>query len=112
MSNSTLVSHVDTNLVTRAQLANVATPDATDTFKPVPHIELVERLTAELSTRSISITKEQFALRHDGSRLFGTMDLTLNGIEGACASLGFRTANDRSGRHGLCITPSLRSQKN
>ncbi len=95
-SNSTLVSHVDTSLVTRVELAKVITPDATETFKPVPHLELIETIEAQLLKRDIRIIKEQFALRHDGSRLFGTFDLTLNGIEGACASMGFRTSNDRS----------------
>ena len=40
MHNATLMSHVDTDLVSREQLALVETPDATRSFKPIPHIEL------------------------------------------------------------------------
>jgi len=32
----------------------------------------------------------------NGMRLFGTLDLTLNGINGTCASLGLRTANNKT----------------
>src|SRR5205814_5361777 len=39
---------------------------------------------------------EQFAVRSDGSRMFGTFDLSLERIEGSCASLGCITANDRT----------------
>ena len=46
MQNATLMSHVDTDLVTREQLALVETPDATRSFKPVPHIELIATLEA------------------------------------------------------------------
>ncbi len=34
MQNAQLMSHVDTDLVTREQLALVETPDATRSFKP------------------------------------------------------------------------------
>jgi hypothetical protein len=93
--SSTLISHVDTHKVTREQLAMVPTPMATATFKPIPHIELVEKLTSVLQAVNISIDREQFALRHDGLRLFATFDLSLNGIPGSAAALGLRTGNDR-----------------
>lgn len=95
-NGSTLMAHVDCNKVTRAELETIPTPMGTDTFKPVSHIELVTSLQAILDSKGISIVKEQFAVRADGSRLFGTFDLSLEGIEGSCASLGFRTANDRT----------------
>jgi hypothetical protein len=40
MQNAQLLSHVDTDLVTREQLALVETPAATRSFKPVPHVGL------------------------------------------------------------------------
>lgn len=91
-----LMAHVDCNKVTRQELEAIPTPQGTDTFKPVSHIELVAGIQAILSRKGIEIVKEQFAVRADGSRLFGTFDLSLNGLEGSCASLGFRTANDRT----------------
>jgi hypothetical protein len=63
MQNATLRSHVDTDLVNREQLALVGTPDATRSFKPVPHIELISTLEDVLRENRIAIRKEQFALR-------------------------------------------------
>ena len=95
-TGAVLVSHVDTNKVSREELAAIPTPTGTDTFKPVAHIELVMAMQAILETKGIAIVKEQFAVRADGSRLFGTFDLAMDGVLGSCASLGFRTANDRT----------------
>lgn len=107
-SAARLISMVDTSLVTRAQLRAIPAPVATDTFKPVPHIELVETLEKGFNARGISIVEEQFAIRADGSRLFGTFDLSLNGVPGSHAAFGFRQANDRSmalqGVAGLRVT--------
>jgi hypothetical protein len=98
-----LSAHKNTNLVTREQLAALAPVVGTDTFKPIPHIELILSLEQVLSSRGISIlqtnagvNREQFAMSKDGSRLFGVIDLAKNGIDGTTASLGLRTANNRS----------------
>jgi microcystin degradation protein MlrC len=56
-------------------LALVETPDATRSFKPVPHIELIDTLEHVLKLNHIAIRKEQFALRRDGSTLFGVLQL-------------------------------------
>src|SRR5437899_8411695 len=95
-TGATLIAHCDTNMVSREQLAAIPTPEGTDTFRPVPHTELVMSIEAILETKGISITKEQFAVRADGSRLFATFDLSLEGIAGSCGALGMRTGNDRT----------------
>jgi hypothetical protein len=95
-AGSVLSAHIDTNLVTREQLAALPAVIGTDSFKPVAHIELVQSLERKLNDRGIQIVREQFAMGRKGDLLFGTMDLTLNGIGGTCASLGLRTANDRT----------------
>jgi hypothetical protein len=97
-----LMAHAGANLVTREQLAALPEVVGTDSFKPVAHYELVISLEKVLADRGIAIRevgglrKEQFAISKDGMRLFGTMDLIKNGIEGTCASLGFRTANNKT----------------
>lgn len=91
------------SLVTREQIAALPPVQGTDSFKPIPHIELIVGLESVLNSRGIQIAetnqglkKEQFAIGKGGYRLFGTMDLTLNGIGGTCASLGLRTANNKT----------------
>lgn len=101
-----LSAHVDTNLVTREHLAALPPVVGTDTFMPIPHIELIVSLESILNDRGITIrqnasglNREQFAISKDGSRLFGTLDLigpTMGDIEGSTASLGLRTANNRT----------------
>jgi Domain of unknown function (DUF932) len=102
-SAAVLSAHTNTNLVTREQLRALPTVAGTSTFKPVAHIELVETLENQLNERGIQIArdasgllKEQYSLSENGLKLFGTLDLTLNGVEGMCASLGLRQALDRS----------------
>jgi hypothetical protein len=96
MSETAILSaHKDTNLVTRETLRALPAVIGTDTFKPVAHIELVETFERELNRRDIQIVREQFAISKNGMKLFGTLDLTLNGVQGMAAALGFRTSNNR-----------------
>jgi hypothetical protein len=95
MESGTLLSHVDTDLVTREQLALVETPDATRSFKPVPHIELIETLEHVLKLNQITIRKEQFALRRDGATLFGVLQLAYHDTPDGMAAIGLRTSNNR-----------------
>ncbi len=93
MQNGQLLSHIDTDLVTREQLALVETPDATRSFKPVPHIELIETLEHVLGLNHITVRKEQFALRRDGSTLFGVLQLAYQDTADGMSD-GYREVND------------------
>jgi hypothetical protein len=72
-------------------------PEGTDTFKPVPHQELVNSVIEGLSFRHISVVKDEYAVTPDGMRLFGVMELEA-GFDGARFALGLRNANDKSFR--------------
>src|ERR1017187_1086002 len=62
--------------LTREELARVATPAATATHKPIPHIAVVEKLIEALSFRQIGVVQEEYAVSADGMRMFGVMDLS------------------------------------
>jgi len=94
MQHGQLLSHIDTDLVTREQLALVETPDATRSFKPVPHIELINTLDEVLGQNQIAIRKEQFALRRDGSTLFGVLQLPQQDGRPVCRARQFLVARD------------------
>ncbi len=102
MQHGTLVSQRDTDLVTRAQLMAVAAPEPTSTWKPIQHYELVEMLDRVLAENQIFIQKEQFALRRDGSVLFGVLELAYGETSEGTAALGLRTANDKSMSIQVC----------
>jgi len=107
MHNAQLVSHVDTDLVTRADLQSLATPEPTETFKPIPHIELVNMLELVLRQNQIHISEEQFAIRRDGSVLFGVLQLAYGETADGRAALGLRTANNKTMSIQLCAGLSV-----
>lgn len=102
MENAKLLSHVNTDIVTRDQLRAVPAPIPTQTFKPVPHIELVEMLGRVLEAHDMKIREEKFALRRDGSVLFGVLELAYGETLDGVAALGLRTANDKSMSIQIC----------
>ncbi len=107
MEHGQLLSHVDTDLVTRDQLRALPTPDATQTFRPVPHIELIEMLDLVLAENQIRIRQEQFAVRRDGSMLFGVLQLAYGESPDGSAALGLRTANNKTMAIQICAGLSV-----
>ena len=97
-----LLAHRDCQLITRENLAGIPAPDSTDTFKPVPHIELVNTVVDGLAYRHISVVRDQYAVSDDGMKLFGVLELD-NGFEGGRFSLGIRNANDKSMRLAMTV---------
>jgi hypothetical protein len=76
--NGTLMVHTGGRNRTREELALLPTPEATDTWKPVPHYELVESLIEGLIAHNITITREAYATSgKDDARLFGVLDLVI-----------------------------------
>jgi len=107
MQHGQLLSYIDTDLVTREQLALVETPDATRSFKPVPHIELIDTLEHVLRLNQITIRNEQFALRRDGATLFGVLQLAYQDTLDGMAALGLRTSNNRTMSIQICAGLSV-----
>jgi Domain of unknown function (DUF932) len=90
------LSHTNSQLVTREQLLTIAPPPSTDTWRPIAHADLITAIDRQLLVRGITIQSERFAIQREGARLFAVLDLSLEGSGEFCASLGIRTANDRS----------------
>ncbi len=94
----TLLSHVDTQLRTREQLAKIPAPQSLGRYhSPVAHIELVQMLEHSIKERlHASIIKEQFAVRQDGLTLFGVMAISYHESKDVTAALGFRHSNNKT----------------
>src|SRR5437870_8335626 len=107
MQHGQLLSHVDTDLVTREQLALAEMPSPTRSFKPVAHLELIETLEQALRKNHITIRKEQFALRRDGATLFGLLQLAYQDTPDGMAALGLRTSNNRTMSIQICAGLSV-----
>jgi hypothetical protein len=91
--------------LTREQLSCVPTPNATATHKPIPHIEVVEKLVEALSFRQIGVVREEYAVSADGMKMFGVMELT-SGFQDCRFAIGLRNSHDKSFR--LSCTVGLR----
>ena len=87
---STLISC--TGKITRAELAQMPTPPATNTHIPILHIAVVETLVETLSHRHIGIMGEEFAVSKDGMEMFGVLDLETS-FDGCRFAIGIRNAN-------------------
>jgi hypothetical protein len=73
--NGTLMVHSGGRTRTRQELALLPTPPGTDTWKPVPHYELVDSLIEGLTAHNIAITREAYATSgRDDASLSGVLD--------------------------------------
>jgi hypothetical protein len=106
-----MLSHA--NEATRDDLYHVATPEPTQSWKPVPHIEVVNTLTERAAARGLVVKNERFALldgtlygengiqtRIPGARMFGSLDFApVPGMPfpaGCSPSAGIRNSHDKS----------------
>jgi hypothetical protein len=95
-THAILLTHCGAQRVTRADLARIAAPARTATWVPIKHSDLIEALHAELVRRGLQVRCEQYAVQHQGTMLFGTLDLAWYDTGETAAALGLRTANDKS----------------
>lgn len=99
MSTSTLIAGPMPK-IGRAELAQIAVPEATRTHRPVPHHEIIEALVETLSFRHIGVVNEEYAVSTDGMKMFGVLDLETQ-MDGCRFSIGIRNSHDKSLRLGL-----------
>lgn len=100
MIDTKLLSHCGTVKVDREFLQTLGLPEATDTFKPIPHNVLVDAVEESLSYRRIRIERSEFAVSKDGMKMFGLLEVN-NDFDGIRFAIGLRNANDKSMRVGM-----------
>ena len=102
METGTLVAHVDTERITREQLALMPTPAGTETHKIIPHIEVVNAIIETLGFRHIAIHKDEYAVSKDGNKMFGLMELDQT-FTGCRFALGIRNSHDKTMRLAMTV---------
>jgi hypothetical protein len=110
MSNATLIAHVDCHYRTRDQLQAILTPEATRTWKPVPHYELVTRLIESIQAKGVQVLREQYcAGGPNDCKLYGTLDLAIPDLTTTDygMAIGLRTANNRCSAVHLIAAASV-----
>src|SRR5712691_4972649 len=97
---ATLLSQI--GKITRRELQAIPVPHGTSTHQPLSHHQIVEALLETLGFRRIEVVRDEYAVSHDGMRMFGVLDLEY-GISGVKFSIGIRNANDKSMRLAMTI---------
>ena len=92
-----LMLHCGGKPASRLDLAEVITPGQTDTYMPVPHLDLVEKvdgIARELLHRDLA--RESFGLNCNGQRMFGVLTYKNGEDEDMGLSIGIRNSYDQS----------------
>lgn len=99
-----LMLHCGGKPASRLDLAEVITPGQTDTYMPVPHLDLVEKvdgIARELLHRDL--VRESFGLNCNGQRMFGVLTYKNGEDEDMGLSIGIRNSYDQSMSIGVAM---------
>jgi hypothetical protein len=82
---------------TKADLASVPVPEATESYVPVPYSRFVEEVELHIPRFGLRITSEAFALAKHGQQMFGVLTCTNgHGSDDFSLAIGLRNSYDRS----------------
>lgn len=98
---SQLMLHRGARIVDRDELAKVEAPPPTETWFPLRHDHVLDRVKTTLDAAGFSITREQYALNPGNTRFFGTLDLRSELSGGVTLTVGVRNSIDKSFPIGL-----------
>lgn len=87
---------------TKADLAVVPVPEATDSYHPVPYGRFVEEVELHIPRFGLKVQSAEFALAREGRQMFGVLTC-VNGkpTDGYALAIGVRNSYDRSLSVGL-----------
>ena len=87
--------------VCREEVARIDTPGSTDTWRPVPHIDVIEAVTEVVKAHDWEIEGEKFGLAREGQKMFGVMEITRSSSPQWHRCIGIRNSHDKSLAVGL-----------
>lgn len=87
--------------VGRDEIACVETPGCTDTWHPVPHIDVIQSVDEVVKSHGWNIVNEEFGLAREGKKMFGIMRINKTSSPDWTRCIGLRNSHDRSFAVGL-----------
>ena len=87
--------------VSRDEVARTDTPSSTQTWHPVPHIDVIEAVTEVIRAHRWNIEGEKFGLASEGRKLFGVMEISSSSSPEWHRCIGIRNSHDKSFAVGL-----------
>ena len=77
------------------------TPCSTASWKPVPHIDVIEAVTEVVRAHNWKIEGEKFGLAREGQKMFGVMEISSSSSPEWHRCIGIRNSHDKSFAVGL-----------
>ncbi len=97
-----LLLHCGAQAVQRKNVIAVPTPRSTETWTPIPHIDLINQVENTLKANRLTLGTQAHSLTHDGARYFGLMEIRRNqSDEDYCWVLGLRNSHDKTFPAGI-----------
>ena len=93
--------------VGRNEIAVVPTPIGTTSWKPVPHMDVIDAVTEAVKAKNWSIIDEQYGLAREGQRMFGVMRINNSSSPEWSRCIGIRNSHDQSLSVGLAAGISV-----
>lgn len=101
-----LALHCGAKIRTKDQIKWSITPEATQTWHPTPHIDIVNMLEKKLPEHGFEITEMALSLNGKGTRMFGMMNLATQNPDYSPV-VGFRNAHDKMFSQGIICGSSV-----
>jgi len=101
IQSNTLVLHRGAREVDVEVLDKVPCPPPTDTWFPIKHSVVLDRVCETLTGAGFGIEAMQLSLARDNQRFFGTLTLKNRLNDDACLAVGIRNSTDKSFPIGL-----------
>lgn len=103
-----LILHCGAQAVKRQEVTAIRTPRATQTWTPIPHIDLVNHVERTLKTNGLVVGTQAHSLSHDGARYFGLMEIQRSDSDpDYCWVLGLRNSHDKTFPAGITAGASV-----
>ena len=93
--------------VGRNEIATVPTPEGTASWKPVPHMDVIDAVTEAVKAKNWQILDEQYGLAREGQRMFGVMRINNSSSPEWSRCIGIRNSHDQSLSVGLAAGISV-----
>jgi hypothetical protein len=91
-----LVLHRGSRVVERPELDLVEPPPPTETWYPLKHAQVLDRVVTNLDDAGFAVRRQTLALSADNHRFFATLDLITQIGDGIALTIGLRSSTDKS----------------
>ncbi len=99
-----LMLHAGSNAASESDVFAVSTPDATETWQPVPHSRLIASVQQAVELSGFTIAQREYGLFNDGARMFGVWALTNHeNAPDYQLAIGLRNSHDKRFPAGLAV---------